>query len=67
MVLLGTYLWTAFVASMHTDHSRRLLQVVWALRNTTGERKKRHKRIKPKPACIHARVHPTGLEGKSHH
>lgn len=38
MILLGTYLWTAFIASTHTNHSRRLLQVVWVLRNCTGER-----------------------------
>lgn len=37
MILLGTYLWTAFIASTHRDHSRRLLQIVWVLRNCTGE------------------------------
>jgi hypothetical protein len=36
MVLLGTYLWTAWAASLRTDHSRRLLQVVWVLRNCTA-------------------------------
>ncbi len=36
MVLLGTYLWTAFAASLHTDHSRTLLQLVWVLRNCTA-------------------------------
>lgn len=36
MVFLGTYLWTAFAASLYTDHSPRLLQTVWVLRNCTA-------------------------------
>lgn len=63
MVLLGTYLWTAFAASMHTDHSPLLLKVVWVLRNCTGKKKTNISLVHMLliiPACVKRRC-TTGL------